>query len=109
MTGFELTSEFFEGAAEHLDTHGWWRGSALGPKGQVCALGAIARMEWTVKYRPDMLAFMECYEEICDLMDIPLVEIGNSIVQWNDHHATSQEEVRERLMRAAKKLRDQGR
>lgn len=104
----ELTAQLFEDAVEYLDEHGWTQHQGMDAQGRVCAWGAFVRLRIQGggdKHR--VRIFDACRQEICELMEISSALGG--VPYWNDTQARSRDEVRDRLVLAAKKLRDLGR
>lgn len=103
----ELTSQMFEDAIEHINTHGWGQGEDVNETGAVCTRGALLQAELGQKCsQAGAAAFWARHIEIAELMGIPA---GIDVTVWNDHPDRTREHVIDALMSAAKKLREQGR
>jgi hypothetical protein len=101
-----LQSRDFERADEILDEDGWCPDQARNIAGNVCTLVAI---DMAMSERDATI--MGVSHRVAGLMEIPVGAESKrpSIAEWNDTPGRTREDVHERLMLAAKKLRDKGR
>jgi len=111
---FPVTSEFFEGAIEHIEVHGWTQGREVDHLGHVCAVGALRRTtlrSLSLSFAVDQPKVHAYVLQIHNSKIMELMGIGDysSIPSWNDGPRRTREEVIDAFTRAAKTLRDQGR
>lgn len=112
-----LTSQMFEDAVEHINTHGWTQGRDMDEAGRVCAQGAFTlwrqEVDEQIQTRRvifDHARFRTFRYHVTEVMDLMGICFDlTDIVSWNDAAGRTREQVVDALTKAAKALRDQGR
>lgn len=112
-----LSSQMFEDAVAHIDTHGWCQGDDVNEQtGQVCAQGAfglftVIDSKGGLTLRQHDLTRTQVFSiRVAEIMDLMGIETSfGSVIAWNDAEGRTKEQVIDALTLGAKKLRDQGR
>lgn len=104
-----LAAVDLEDAAEILDKDGWCQGKGEDSQGRHCLLNAVSTAH--VRRTGQGLNPTEDLTDALDLHGEPTAFADGQPYAhvWNDHPTRTKEQVIDRLMRGAKKLRGQGR
>lgn len=106
-------AEILAESREYLESHGWWRGSTVGPNGrQVCGMGAVIySQDWArvagdvrVDHRPDLDRILAKVMLVIrpEYTPLPFASAVDQFMLWNDNDAENKQEVLDVFMKAEK-------
>lgn len=105
----KLASEILEDAIVVLDERGHCKEVFEDSEGQVCAIGAIRHASYGSSYHVNNEYYynlaMAAEFALADVLD-PTRRLG--VPLWNDLESTTKQDVQDKMMEAAKVLRNRG-